>query len=240
MSDSEKLQGQVAELESSVSSLLESHQKGTKTAGIIAVVAPLFVLLYFSWIYSKVKEFTKPQTIVDMGMAQVELQIPKVVELGEGYIKGVTPQLADQGIDMLVDAMPAIRTQIEHEMLEFFESQLQQTTKPLIVSLEREIIENKPELNDAIRETTNESDYKIFKNKVKILVKKGIVDDFLKNELGSMKRLLDETHKKLVTLGNKDKKQLTDEEKLERELIVLVKQLLMNRNLKSSIDILKP
>ena len=186
------------------------------------------------------KEFTKPQTIVDMGMAQVELQIPKVVELGEGYIKGVTPQLADQGIDMLVDAMPAIRTQIEHEMLEFFESQLQQTTKPLIVSLEREIIENKPELNDAIRETTNESDYKIFKNKVKILIKKGIVDDFLKNELGSIKRLLDETHKKLVALGNKDKKQLTDEEKLERELIVLVKQLLMNRNLKSSIDILKP
>tara|TARA_B100000949_G_scaffold195977_1_gene181397 strand:+ start:889 stop:1611 length:723 start_codon:yes stop_codon:yes gene_type:complete len=240
MSDSEKLQGQVAELDSSVSSLLESHRKGTKTAGIIAVVAPLFVLLYFSWIYSKVKEFTKPQTIVDMGMAQVELQIPKVVELGEGYVKGVAPELADQGLGMLVNAIPAIRTQIEHEMLEFFEDQLQQTTKPLIVSLEREITENKPELDDAIRETTNESDYKIFKNKVKILVKKGIIDDFLKNELGSMRRLLDETHKKLVTLGNKDKKQLSDEEKLERKLIVLVKQLLMNRNLESSIDILKP
>ena len=72
MSDSEKLQGQVAELESSISSLVESHQKGTKIAGIIAVVAPLVVIGYFSFIWWNVKQYTEPQSLVDMGMAQLD------------------------------------------------------------------------------------------------------------------------------------------------------------------------
>jgi len=228
--DTGTVEARVMEVERSFEGLLNSHRKGVKTAKIVAVVVPLFVLAYLSYIYVNVSAFFQPEALVDTIEGTIQGRIPFAVEKMQDFATEDVPELAGTYMAQGEAAIPGLRKQIETAALEYSAQALHNVTGEVDRHMAKIIHENNDLLKEAFDDLAQEKGGEALKEALKHEVERLLDEEFGKQSvvtaLARCKRPLQDVKKKLEMLKDTPVDKLTEEQALERRLIVLSKALL--------------
>ncbi|MDP6118855.1 MAG: hypothetical protein QGF00_13610 [Planctomycetota bacterium] len=230
--DLSKIEGSIAELESNISLILVNARKAVKVTGIVAVVVPLVLLLYFLFIFNQIEKNLQPETLIEMGAQMVEGQVPVAIDQVKNWAAEGIPDLIDEYVEQGPAVLEKVRAETEDVILKLSGETLKNVSGQASTQLENILRQNKPEFEQVIEELTSEEGTQIFKLKLKITVEEVLKDEMEKaaftGELRRGGRLMKDAHKRLKALAEAHKAgKLTDLQKLERRLIVLCKALLL-------------
>ncbi|MDP6359993.1 MAG: hypothetical protein QF473_33065 [Planctomycetota bacterium] len=230
--DLSKVESSIAELESNISQILVNARKAVKVTGIVAVVVPLVLLLYFLFIFNQIEKNLQPETLIEMGAQMVEGQVPVAIDQVKNWAAEGIPDLIDEYVDQGPAVLEKVRAETEDVILKLSGETLKNVSGQASTQLEDILRKNKPEFEQVIEELTSDEGTQIFKLKLKITVEEVLKDEMEKAafdaELRRGGRLMKDAHKRLKALAEAHKAgKLTELQQLERRLIVLCKALLL-------------
>lgn len=216
-----ELDAHVKEMESSLFEMVVTHRKSVKVARFISILVPLFVLLYLSFIYSFLKDFVQPTSLVETVEYQIAQTTPAVLRL----IEEKTPVLAEEGLVLLIENIPDLRLQAEEAVLKFSDEHLNQMFEKVYLEVRGFVRDHKPTL---ARLKGDEGAVEHLKEQIQVEFNDIIVKQGMKTVFGQSKRMLQELHKKLIALRCA-RGPLTEEQELEKRVVVLCKILLSHQ-----------
>ncbi len=215
-------------LEEQLKNELLSLKKSRKILLVATCLLLPFVLFYLSWIYLKVKDLTRPQSIASMLRYQIQSQLPGLTGNLTESLKTAAPELANEFGKTLKGNIPVLRRRLEvlceetiRSMIYSSEERIQEIFSDLLVSGSGELY---AEILDSFgdKETARKFCSDIFEGALQELdeqIEKEIaigLDDILQISSETFETVLG----KLEHLGSK--KELTRSETLQKEFIMVL------------------
>jgi len=228
--DTGTFEARVTDVEASFEGLLTAHRRGVKTSKIVAIAVPLFVLAYLSYIYVNVSAFLEPESLVDTIEGTIQGNIPVAVEGMQTFATEELPELAGAYLTQGQAAIPDLRQQVETAALEYTAQALHNVAGDVDRHMTQLVHKNKDVIKEALGDLAKEEGGEALKDALKHEIERLLEEEFGKQSvvtaLARCKRPLQDVKTKLETLRDTPADKLTDEQALERRLIVLSKALL--------------
>lgn len=216
-----RLDGRMREAESALATMVDSHRRSVKVASLISILVPIFVLIYLSVLYFFVRDFVKPDNLVWFAESQIQQNAPVAFRLLEENAPVVTEEILVQAARRL----PELRQAAEDKIVEFSDNYMGQISEDVNTEVARMVRDNKDILNETMKMLTSANEAGVLKHQIKLEVNALIDREKLAVQFAHTKRLLIDVHRKLCRLCD-TRKPLSEEQQLERRMVVLAKVLL--------------
>jgi len=223
MSDLQTLTQKIEALEQRVARDLARRRKANTTTVIGGAVLFILILGYFTWIHSLISEVARPESVAANASELLKGQLPDVMASLQTELKEIAPKVVAEVRLQSVQAMPDIRKWMESEAVSKAEPYVVALEKEMGTVIQQGIVSDREAFDAFVKDPENPEAQKRFREVVHKSVKSYFDDPMVQADLKSYAEVLKAYDIKLKRL--RDGSDLSPDEKLERDLILSVREL---------------
>jgi len=218
----QEIENSVGALESQLRTQIAHTQSSTRAILVIGIILIGIIFAYMTYLTGMVRKEADPKTLAQTVDGLLQQRLPALMERVEAKIKD--PQAArshvDHAFNELMKLIPKLRQKAEIASDKVIDNLADRLDKKVDEMVSEMLAESETELRDLVKAAVDEEKPEALREKFRISLKESIGAQ-LADTLARQDAVLDAVETRIDELMKPDD-QLTDEQRLEKELIAWV------------------
>ena len=203
-----------------VSAEIAARQRSLKIGLAIGLGIAILLAAYLGWLFNEYTEFLAEDELAELLSGTIQQQLPDAEQYLKQHLIREMPGLADGTVASLLNYMPKLRQEIETNANGMAKDFLESLDPEIGKLVDQVLKDHKKDIEEVLSEMAREKDPKVLasaiQNEAERLLEKRVGD-----ELRQFADILVDIERKLKVL--RDTKALTEDEELQRDLIIYCK-----------------
>lgn len=225
MADNKAMLNQVEQLEKKIDAQIARAKAMQTTTLVIGVVLIVIIIGYFMFMASQVRKMMVPQDLAEIAGDQIRTRVTELTPELEKAARENAPKLVDSLVNEIIEnQLPSGRQFLEEMIKEESTRQLDRMENILVESFREVIDQNDEAIRSLVEALKNDEGRETFQESIRALLLEALNDGEINVALDSYGMALEEVNGLLLRLSSPDE-ELTNEERITKQLIVVVREL---------------
>lgn len=213
----------VERLERRLDEQMAKHAKSQKITIGIGVVLVIILIGYFSWLTAMVKDLMQPESVGDMVIAEIDTRIPQIREELTQELETRSDALLEEGVKELQAFIPKARVQLRDYAIKEFDALMVQTRAQLNAFAEYTIELHEDRVREMMQQLDSDAKIPELEETMYEVFMDPIRGSQAEADIRAYGIALLEISEKVDKLAKNE--ELTETERIEREILVALKEL---------------